>query len=201
MKLSGISKLSFDPLSSASRPSFSPLSPIVSLPCVSCLFSHCGGCTPRSFKTEETQAGQEIQSILHKGGAAFVPRAAPLPVRSPLSADYSDEEEEEDEEPYPCRPFAAPRRWLAASPTRLADGTGSELWPMVSHHSDCHPIPRPAAESPDTIIVGTPPCRAGNPMINDTRFMAKGADRLAEFRRASGVGCELGLFRLSPPAI
>eukprot|EP01004_Peranema_trichophorum_P004683 NODE_3589_length_1323_cov_71.821667_g3138_i0.p1 GENE.NODE_3589_length_1323_cov_71.821667_g3138_i0~~NODE_3589_length_1323_cov_71.821667_g3138_i0.p1 ORF type:complete len:228 (+),score=29.18 NODE_3589_length_1323_cov_71.821667_g3138_i0:68-751(+) len=51
-----------------------------------------------------------------------------------------------------------------------------------------------------TTIVGTPPCRAGNPMVNDTQFLqSKPKETLSEVN-VSAIGSELGLFRLSPAA-
>eukprot|EP00667_Euglena_gracilis_P023931 EG_transcript_27275 len=192
MKLSSVSKFSMDFFAEDShqRSCGTPLSPSVYSP---------------GFKTAETEAGQEIQSILHKGSRApnAMTCAAPLPMRSPppvMEAEEVSENEDEDDDFFPCRPFpAGPRRWFAASPTRLADG------PTFEAGTAWRPIPKgpcaaePAVDMP-TLIVGTPPCRAGNPMVNDTQFMTRKTDAYAECRRTSGFGCELGLFRLSPPA-
>lgn len=185
MKLSSFSKFSND-LISADSPFYStPLSPTE--PC----FKPC-------FKTAERAAGQEIHSILQKGARTNC--AAPLPARSPpIQFNVNENDSDEDDFFIPsCRPFASQKLWFAASPTRMADGTSFD--DLSERKTLSRPMPCFAEqETPNTMIVGTPPCRAGNPMVNDTQFLTRRADCFPEARRTS-IGCELGLFRLSPPA-
>jgi hypothetical protein len=223
MKLSSFSKLSHDLLSTADTQQAIasvcfplPVSPVVSRPCV---------------KAAERQAGQEIQNILsHKGSRPQVlPCAAPLPIRSPPIAAAADPEEYSDEDEelfdtsdacFPASAAAAQRSWFAGSPT-VCDHTSPSFPLSPRDAADCsaadqfpssplgvpfpnrpsRPILAAAQDDTPTTIVGTPPCRAGNPMVNDTHFMTSNESKIdVPVRNSSAMGCELGLFRLSPAA-
>lgn len=162
----------------------------------------------------EQKAGQEIQNILFKRTRPdLVTCAAPITQRCPLG-ELSEDDFEVDvfSECLEASPTygESQERWFLNSPTQVrrlnADG---------SHQSECkysdanatiasrpHRFNLNSGDIPDipTTIVGTPPCRAGNPLVNDTRFLhIRTYDPVLQLT-TSVLGSELGLFRLSPPA-
>jgi len=155
--------------------------------------------------TPEQKAGQEIQNILLKRSRPdLMTCAAPLPRRVPL--DYSEDELDVFEDaiqPSACCGETVLNRWFVNSPTQIpavnADG---------SHASDfaepvtlpCHILRNVDAAELPTTIVGTPPCRSGNPLVNDSHFLHMQRHDPGSQATSSAIGSELGLFRLSPSA-
>lgn len=112
-------------------------------------------------------------------------------------------------------------RWYTESPTLLplscSSPCCSDPLPSISKaemylpsisgitnrttRTTCRPRPsrgRFLEHSTPTTIVGTPPCRSYNPLVNDTQFLqSKPKETLCE-NAISAIGSELGLFRLSP---